>query len=110
SGTTEAPTNDPSISPDQASPEHAPREQTPPRRALVTGGSRGIGRRIAEILASGGMGAPAMDVVLTYRREADAAAEVVDAITAAGGSARAHRLELESEEDIDRLFAEEFPE
>ncbi|MGO4592228.1 SDR family oxidoreductase [Leifsonia sp. 2TAF2] len=71
----------------------------------MTGGSRGIGRRIAETLAADGM-----DVVLTFRREADAAAEVVDAITAAGGSARAHRLELENEEDIDRLFADEFPE
>jgi enoyl-[acyl-carrier protein] reductase III len=50
-----------------------------------------------------------VDVVLTFRREADAAAEVVAAIQAAGGSARAHRLELESEEDIDRLFDEEFP-
>ncbi|MET3565460.1 enoyl-[acyl-carrier protein] reductase III [Leifsonia sp. 563] len=80
------------------------RPRNEPPRALVTGGSRGIGRRIAETLAAEGM-----DVVLTFRREADAAAEVVDAITATGGSARAHRLELESEEDIDRLFADEFP-
>jgi enoyl-[acyl-carrier protein] reductase III len=50
-----------------------------------------------------------VDVVLTYRREAEAAAEAVEAIASAGGSARAHRLELESEEDIDRLFDEEFP-
>ena len=70
----------------------------------MTGGSRGIGRRIAETLAADGV-----DVVLTFRREADAAQAVVDGILAAGGSARAHRLELESEEDIDRLFDEEFP-
>lgn len=70
----------------------------------MTGGSRGIGRRIAETLAADGV-----EVVLTYRREADAAAEVVAGIVAAGGSATAHRLELESDEDIDRLFADEFP-
>lgn len=70
----------------------------------MTGGSRGIGRHIAETLAADGV-----DVVLTFRREAEAAAEVVAAIEAAAGSARAHRLELESENDIDRLFAEEFP-
>lgn len=75
-----------------------------PRRALVTGGSRGIGRRIAETLAADGA-----EVVLTFRRDAAAAEAVVDGIRAAGGTARAHVLELESEEDIDRLFAEEFP-
>ncbi|MEN0083440.1 MAG: SDR family oxidoreductase [Leifsonia sp.] len=83
---------------------NTPIEQAPTRRALVTGGSRGIGRRIAETLAADGV-----DVVLTFRREADAAAEVVAGIVAAGGTARAHRMELESEEDIDRLFADEFP-
>ncbi|MFP3466786.1 SDR family oxidoreductase [Leifsonia sp. SIMBA_070] len=90
---TEASTNDTQHQPDRR-----------PLRALVTGGSRGIGRRIAETLAADGM-----DVVLTFRREADAAEQVVEGIRAAGGTARAHRLELESEEDIDRLFADEFP-
>jgi enoyl-[acyl-carrier protein] reductase III len=50
-----------------------------------------------------------VEVVLTYRREADAAAGVVDSIVAAGGVARAHRVELESEDDIRDLFAAEFP-
>lgn len=99
SDNTEALTNS---SPDPDVPPVRPRAE--PRRALVTGGSRGIGRRIAETLAAEGM-----DVVLTFRREAEAAAAVVDAITAAGGSAQAHRLELESDDDIDHLFADEFP-
>ena len=42
--------------------------------AIVTGGSRGIGRAIVEVLAAAGM-----DVVFTYRENASAAAEVVKA-------------------------------
>jgi 3-oxoacyl-[acyl-carrier protein] reductase len=40
--------------------------------AIVTGGSRGIGRAIVELLAAAGM-----DVVLSYHQDAVAAAEVV---------------------------------
>ena len=69
--------------------------------ALVTGGSRGIGARLAQILAADGT-----HVTLTYRRSADAAQAVVADIEAAGGSARAVRAELESEADIDALFAD----
>lgn len=47
--------------------------------AIVTGGSRGIGRAIVEILAAAGM-----DVAFTYRENATAASEVV----AAGQGAR----------------------
>jgi len=42
--------------------------------AIVTGGSRGIGRAIVEVLASAGM-----EVVFTYRENAAAAGEVVSA-------------------------------
>jgi len=49
--------------------------------ALVTGGSRGIGRAIA--VALGGAGA---HVVVNYRERADAAGETVEAIVAAGGT------------------------
>ena len=44
------------------------------RMAIVTGGSRGIGRAIVELLAAAGM-----DVVLTYRHDSVAAAQVVAA-------------------------------
>src|SRR4051812_5057544 len=40
--------------------------------AIVTGGSRGIGRAIVETLAGSGM-----EVVFTYRENSEAAAEVV---------------------------------
>jgi enoyl-[acyl-carrier protein] reductase III len=69
---------------------------------LFTGGSRGIGARLAALLADDGM-----DVTITYRRSADAAEAVVAGIRAAGGSARAVRVELESPEDLDAPFAGE---
>ena len=52
--------------------------------ALVTGGSRGIGRAIAGALAAAGA-----TVVVNYRDNAAAADETVGAITAAGGTAEA---------------------
>jgi 3-oxoacyl-[acyl-carrier protein] reductase len=57
--------------------------------ALVTGGSRGIGRAIVERLAGDGM-----DVVFFYRGNADAAADVVAAVAAAGGRAEALQVDI----------------
>ena len=54
------------------------------KRALVTGGSRGIGAAIALTLADDGA-----DVVVTYGRSAERAAEVVAAIKAKGRKALA---------------------
>jgi 3-oxoacyl-[acyl-carrier protein] reductase len=54
------------------------------RRALVTGGSRGIGAAICRHLAA--MGHP---VIVNYRQGAEQAAAVVAAIRAAGGEADA---------------------
>ena len=56
---------------------------------VVTGGSRGIGRAIVELFASEGA-----DVTFFYRENAQAAKEVVDAVTAAGGKAAAEQLDV----------------
>jgi NAD(P)-dependent dehydrogenase (short-subunit alcohol dehydrogenase family) len=57
--------------------------------ALVTGGSRGLGRSTALALAARGI-----DVVVTYRQRADEAAAVVAQIEAAGARAAALPLDV----------------
>src|SRR5438093_6376382 len=57
--------------------------------ALVTGGSRGIGRAIVERLASDGA-----DVAFIYRRDAKAAAEVEAAVRARGRACTALRADM----------------
>ncbi len=65
------------------------------RVALVTGGSRGIGRAIALYLADAGA-----TVAITYRRNQDAAEKVVKEISLSGESAVSAPLELEDRESI----------
>lgn len=69
------------------------------KTALVTGGSRGIGRTIAERLAKEG----AM-VALTYNASKASADEAVAVIRAAGGSALALHADLVNAEAIPALF------
>lgn len=67
--------------------------------ALVTGGSRGIGRAISEKLAELGW-----DVAVNYVRRADAAEEVVTQVEAAGGSAIAVQGDVSKETDRTALL------
>jgi NAD(P)-dependent dehydrogenase (short-subunit alcohol dehydrogenase family) len=71
------------------------------RVALVTGGSRGIGRTISEQLAAAGA-----RVAVNYRSDHDAAAETVAAIQSAGGTATAVAADVSNETDVDRLIAD----
>ena len=57
--------------------------------ALVSGGSRGIGRAIVELFARDGM-----DVVFFYRGNAQAAQDVVAAVQASGGKAQAMQVDV----------------
>jgi 3-oxoacyl-[acyl-carrier protein] reductase len=59
--------------------------------ALVTGGSRGIGKAAAQLLARQGA-----RVIITYAKDEAAARQTVEAIEAAGGAAEAERLDVGS--------------
>ncbi|MFJ4331429.1 SDR family oxidoreductase [Streptomyces sp. NPDC088935] len=72
---------------------------TDARVAIVTGGSRGIGRAVARKLAEDGLA-----VVVNYARGASAADETVAAITAAGGRAVAVQADVAEEKEVAALF------
>lgn len=59
------------------------------RVAIVTGGSRGIGRAIAVELASAGL-----HVIITYKTNDEQAQQTVEAIQASGGAAEAVKFDV----------------
>ncbi|MEB2366479.1 MAG: 3-oxoacyl-[acyl-carrier-protein] reductase [Chloroflexota bacterium] len=69
------------------------------RVAIVTGASRGIGRAIAIDLAARGA-----SVVVNYNASPAAASEVVEAITAAGGTATAVQANVGDAAQVEALF------
>jgi len=70
--------------------------------ALVTGGSRGLGKKTAFHLTQNGA-----DVVITYRKEKDAADRVVSEITGMGNKAAALQLDVGDIGALD-AFVEQF--
>jgi 3-oxoacyl-[acyl-carrier protein] reductase len=75
-------------------------EQKP--TAIVTGGSRGIGKCIAETLAAAGY-----QIYLTYVSKASEAEKVAASIAATGGSARAFPLDVSDAAAVHAFFQNE---
>ena len=71
------------------------------RVAIVTGGSRGVGRAAIHLLAARGYA-----VVVNYLHNQRAAESTVEAILAGKGAAVAVRADVADDLDVQRLFAE----
>jgi glucose 1-dehydrogenase len=69
------------------------------QRALVTGGSRGIGRAIAAALAQAGA-----DVIVNYSGHAQDAESLADEIRSYGVRSFAHRADVSNEIEVGQMF------
>jgi len=69
--------------------------------AIVTGGSRGIGRAICVMLGKAGA-----HVVVNYAGNEAAAKETLDLVVAAGGTAEIKRFDVADEEAVQKAFKE----
>lgn len=81
-------------------PDCQPARELTGQKALVTGGSSGIGRAVA--LALGRAGA---DVVINYISSEQAAEALVETIRGFGVRAYAHRADVSRETDVQGMFA-----
>ena len=71
------------------------------RKALITGGSRGIGRATALLFAQAGA-----DVAISYVSNQKAADEVCDSVKKLGRRALAYQAEMASRADVDRMVGD----
>ena len=71
------------------------------RKALITGGSKGIGRACADALAEEGV-----DIVLVSRTEADLAKARDEIASRHNVAVRYHALDLSDGRNVDRLAAD----
>ncbi|GAA1722039.1 SDR family oxidoreductase [Streptomyces yatensis] len=69
--------------------------------ALVTGGSKGVGKAIAQTLAARGA-----DIVLNYFHSHDQAKRTRDELVATGARVQLARASVARQEQVDRMFAE----
>jgi 3-oxoacyl-[acyl-carrier protein] reductase len=70
------------------------------RVAVVTGGSRGIGWAVSEVLAQAGA-----EVAILYRENEDAAEEALQTLRSTGANAIAIRCDVSREEQVSAAFA-----
>jgi 3-oxoacyl-[acyl-carrier protein] reductase len=71
------------------------------KTALITGGSRGIGRATALLFAKAGA-----DVAITYQRQEKAALEVKDVVQSLGRLCLAEKAEISNETEVKRAVGE----
>jgi glucose 1-dehydrogenase len=71
------------------------------QKALVRGGSSGIGEALARYLAASGAA-----VAINYHSEAESAQKIVDDIKAANGEAYAIQADVSKEDEIKSMFSQ----